>query len=394
MDENLKDKILKLGINKRNGKLDITWEQLANRYSTYFKTGEDLRCWVKRQLKKADKLPNKSEHIDKSAQNKLNKMDLKIIELRKEKIKYQDQKRELRKLEREWGRAEHFYDEIKETINNIKPLRQMEVNSKYCTEDINKEGLLLLSDFHVGLFCDNYWNEFNKDILYKRVNKLLNKVIEYGKLNKINKLHIFSLGDLINGFIHITARITNTENVIQQTQLGAELLSNFLLKLSENFPEIYFYNTVGNHDRLTPNKQESLIDENFMFLIPWYLKARLKNINNIKFVDNKIDNGIIVAKICGKYVFGVHGDRDRVKDVVPNLTLMLKIIPSMVCLGHTHHHEENEFDNIDVVVNSSLSGVDNYAKDIRKISKPSQKLIIFTDKDWRECTYNINLENI
>lgn len=392
MDKDLKE-VFNLGIKKRNHEIDLSWQEISDKYPHLFdNSGENLRQFIKRELRKQGKLPNKSNCIDKNIQNKLTELDKKIIEFRKEKIKYQDQKRELRKIEREWSRAEHFYDEIQKSIKDITPLEQIKVIRYY--PDQYKEGLLLTSDWHVGLFCSNYWNEFNKDVLYKRVNKLLNKVIEYGKLHRINKLHIFSLGDLINGFIHITARITNTENVIQQTQLGAELLSNFLLKLSENFPKIYFYNTVGNHDRLMPNKQESLMDENFMFLIPWYLKARLKGVNNIEFVDNKVDEGIVIANICGKYVFGVHGDKDKVKDVVPNLTLMLKIIPSMVCLGHTHHHEENEYHDVDVVVNSSLSGVDEYAKNIRRTSKPSQKLIIFNNDDWRECTYNINLTNI
>ena len=71
---------------------------------------------------------------------------------------------------------------------------------------------------------------------------------------------------------------------------------------------------------------------------------------------------------------------------------MLKLFPSMVVMGHVHHSEENEVFSVPIVVNSSLSGVDSYAKDLRMTSMPSQKLIIFENTDdWRVCTYNIHL---
>lgn len=389
MDERLKREILEKGINKRNHKIKNTWSELALEYKDYFNNGEDLRQFIKRELKKQNKLPKKIECIDNSTQKKINELDMKIIEFRKEKIKFQDQRRELRKIERHWGRAEHLYDEIKKSIDNVKPIEQLKIVKPIASD---KEGMLILSDFHIGLACSNYWNKFNKDILLKRVNKLLNKTIEYGKLNKINKLHIICLGDLVNGIIHVTSRIANAENVIQQTQLAAEILSCMVSKLSQEFAEIYMYNTIGNHDRVVMNKKESIADENFMLLIPWYLKARLKNISNIKFINNEYDNQIIVANICNKYVFGVHGDRDKVKNVVQNLSLMLKLFPSMVVMGHVHHSEENEVFSVPIVVNSSLSGVDSYAKDLRMTSMPSQKLIIFENTDdWRVCTYNINL---
>lgn len=321
----------------------------------------------------------------------INELNIKIIELEKEKIKFQDQKREFKKIARDWARAEHIHDEILKAINNISPIKQLKVNPIY-NNDYNKEGLLVISDWHVGISISNYWNEFNKDILFKRINKLLNKTIEYGKFHKIKKLHVFNIGDLVSGIIHVTTRITNTENIIEQTQLVSETINDLLYKLSQEFEEILFYNTIGNHDRVIANKDESISDENFMYLVSWYLKARLKDVDNIKFMENTYDKEIIVANICNKKVFGVHGNRDKVKDVAQNLSLMLKIIPSMIVMGHTHHHEENEINGIDVVVNSSLSGIDEYAKHLRKTSKPAQKLIIFENsEDWRLCTYNINL---
>ena len=128
---------------------------------------------IKRLLEVLDEENINIENNDK----KLNELNMKIIELEKGKIRFQDQKREFKKIAREWGRAEHIYDEIIKAINNMEPIKQLKVNHIF-DSDYNKEGLLILSDWHVGLSVSNYWNEFNKDILFKRINKLLNKTIE------------------------------------------------------------------------------------------------------------------------------------------------------------------------------------------------------------------------
>lgn len=48
-----KDELLELGIKKRNKEIDLSWEELAQKYSNgRFKSGEAFRCWVKKQLHK------------------------------------------------------------------------------------------------------------------------------------------------------------------------------------------------------------------------------------------------------------------------------------------------------------------------------------------------------
>src|SRR5690606_31399855 len=141
-------------------------------------------------------------------------------------------------------------------------------------------------------------------------------------------------------------------------------------------------------DRVASNKQEEVSSESFNDIIHWYLKTRLKEFENVEIVDNEYDDEIIVADILGHTVFGVHGHRDKLNNIVSDLTLMIKKIPKYIFSGHIHKTYENEVHGIVHVVNSSLSGVDDYSKDIRKTSIPAQKLIIFNEKG-RLCTYNI-----
>jgi predicted phosphodiesterase len=173
----------------------------------------------------------------------------------------------------------------------------------------------------------------------------------------------------------------------------SEILAEVLVELCNEFETVKLYNVRGNHDRVTPNKKDEIAKESFNDLVPWYLKARLSHVGNLEFVENKFDDEIIVANILGHNVFGVHGHKDKVANVTHNLTMMTKIFPEYIVMGHTHHHEENEDHGVEVIVNRCFSGVDDYAKELRRTSKAAQKLIIFDKHEGRLCSYDIKLEN-
>lgn len=318
----------------------------------------------------------------------------KQIELQKLKYQFQDQRREFNNPVRIQARIDHLKQEIINEIhklNKTKPLTWFEKLSFVHSE--SPEGLLLLSDTHYGVFTSNYWNKFDNEEFKRRMKKLITKSITYLQNHDIKVLHLFLLGDLINGLIHTITRINNTEDAVTQTIQVSEILSEVICELASEFSVVKIYNVRGNHDRVTPNKKDEIAKESFNDLIPWYLKARLSNVKNIEFMKNVIDDEIIIADIAGQKVFGVHGHKDKVSNVVQNLTLMTKQFPNYIVMGHTHHHEENEIHEVEVIVNSSFSGVDEYSKDIRKTSKAAQKLIVFDQNEGRLCTYNIRLDN-
>lgn len=305
------------------------------------------------------------------------------------KIQFQDQKREYRKLLRLESRVNHIKNEFVKALENVmqnKPLKWYK-KERYLN-NCNRSAVLLISDWHKGLFTSNYWNEFNDKIFYERVNELTNKTIEYGKHHDIKELNIFQIGDLVHGTLHRLTRVMDTEDVIRSTMAVSEVLAEMISIFANEFEIIKMYSARGNHDRVASNKQEEISSESFNDIIHWYLKTRLKEFENVKIVDNEYDDEIIVADILGHTVFGVHGHRDKLNNIVSDLTLMIKKIPKYIFSGHIHKTYENEVHGIVHVANSSLSGVDDYSKDIRKTSIPAQKLIIFNEKG-RLCTYNI-----
>lgn len=384
--ENIKKYKIRLCQNKEL--YNLNWEQIAEvinkETGDKFTSDKYRKWWYSYSEGYTDAI---NDNVDEKVAKQI---ESQRIELQKEKIRFKDQKREYDKAVKNVARAEHIIDEIHSIVDEIKKIRPLHIE-KYNNDQYNdNEGLLLLADFHKGMFSQSYWNEYNDDEFYRRICLLTSKVIQYGKEHKIKTLNVMNLGDMINGIIHINSKITNTENVIKQTEIVAEVLSDMMVKFANEFNEIKYYSVVGNHARVNPLLEESIDEENFEYIIKWYMSARLANINNIKIMDNKYDDEIIVANICENNIFGVHGNRDKMNNVVQNLTLMLKIIPQYVVMAHMHHHQEDTINGVEVIMPDSFCGVDTYAKNLRRTSFAGQTFMVF-NKNGRECTYNIKL---
>lgn len=319
----------------------------------------------------------------------LEKLRVQTLEFEKEKIRFQDQKREYKNYLRADARFEHLKQQMTEEIklvSEIKPFKNTEcVNINGKTEIV-----ALCSDWHIGLKEENYWNKVDVSIMYERIDKYTDKIIEISKRHNSNILHLELLGDLINGLIHLSTRVENEEDVIKQVMTCSEIISNMIHKLSGHFKTINVYTTTGNHGRVTANIKDSIDTEQFEKLIPWYLEARIGHLNNINIIKNKYDDDIIVYKFLNETIFAVHGHNDKINSVVNNLSQMLKIFPTEIHLGHFHHFYENEDYDIPVTVNGTASGTDKYAKRIRKTSKPMQVCMVYNN-EGRECTYKIKL---
>lgn len=353
--------------------------------------GDYLRKIAYGVKKYADFLAARKEeaHDDWRDEDTLTELENKEFAMQREKMRMQDQKRELNKLLRDWARAEHIQEEMRKAVlqmAKLKPLNFQPRTPDGCTN----EAALLLSDWHKGMVTSNRNNTFNDAVFRERIESLVNEVVKRGHEQNVGSLHVFCLGDLVNGLIHVTTRINNEENVIKQTMQVAETLSEIIGVFSEEFDKVNLYWSRGNHDRVTPDKKESLTKESFFDFIPWYLESRLEGIENVEFVDSNIDDEIIHANIMGNDIFAVHGHRDKLNTAIQNLSLMYRIFPDYVFMGHFHHTAEKEIQGAEVIVNGSLCGTDDYAVSLRRTAKPSQKLIIF-DEGGRLCTYNLRL---
>jgi hypothetical protein len=311
----------------------------------------------------------------------LNELEMKKLELYKEKVKMQDQRRELNKLLREQSREEYFCNLIKTSIkdSNLEPFNYIQKEIKHSDNDL----LCFLNDTHYGLNQSNYWHTYNPKIFVEYLQKYLGEILDIRKTHGSENCFLFLGGDIISGMIHNLVRIENSENVVEQVQHVSEYLSVFVGELSKYFNTVQITAVSGNHSRLMQNKKEDIKDEKLDLLVTWYMKARLSAVGNVKFIDNEIDSTIATMTIRNKTYFGVHGDLDTPNRVVDSLTQMLEVKPYAVLMAHRHHFEANTYHNTKIITSGSFAGVDDYCITKRISGSPSQTVCVCNDNGVR-----------
>lgn len=387
LDESLLEYKIRICSNKTI--LNLTWKDVASLLNK--ETGQEFgesayRKWFT-QFNEGLEYANENNLGDSE---QLEELKAKTKEFEIAKLQFQDQKREYKHYLRHEGRLDHLLktmlDSIKEEMNTKKPLEWV--------KPVEKSGstgalTLLLSDLHKGMVTDNHWNKYDNDVFYTRLNQLTQEVLEYQRVTNTNEIHVFELGDVISGVIHRMTKLSETENAVESTQKVAEALAELLSVLANRFEKVHYYNVKGNHDRVAARKEEEVKTESFHSFIAWYMKIRLDKHENITFHDNELDSEIIVAEILGRNYFAVHGHLDGLGKVVQDLTMMTQRFPTCVFMGHYHRNYENEIHGVDLIMNGSFGGTDDYAKDKRLTSKAHQKLL-WIDENGRKATFYIN----
>lgn len=315
-------------------------------------------------------------------------IDAKKDELYKEKQKVRDWNRQKNKTLREESRIEEIISAIKEVANSTPFLDVKKVSIPKGIENKN-EAVLCLSDWHIGDYFKNFRGSFNCDVAKSRVEELLVETIKYCKVMGVKKLNVLDMGDMIEGLIHVTARIQNELDAIEQIKYVSELLYFLLNELGNNIEIVTLRHTLDNHSRITPNFKEHIEKESFSLLIHWYLEEKLKN-SNVLLLNDNIDENIGFFKLGnGKNVYFAHGHLENINTVLQTMTFGCNQIADYVFLGHWHTAKAKEFLGKKVYINGSLKGTDTYALSKRLFGNPSQTLLVFDGLN--EIDIRINL---
>ena len=305
----------------------------------------------------------------------------------KERTKLQDANRQKRGALREEARFENLCDILRESIKNLKPL---ECESGWMLPDDaeTKYAILCLSDWHCGMTIDSQFNFYNVDVMKERANVVVEKAISYCCQHEVTDLVVEVNGDLLDGSIHISSRVQQEQDVIQQIMTVSETLSECIDKLAPWFKTVKVYATLGNHGRLCSKKTDCVTKENFEMLIPEFMRLRLKGHDNVTIVDSKgLD--FLKYQVGDKIICMAHGQNDSINRVAEDFSKIYKQVPDEVHVAHYHSYRDIADCDIMVNVNGSLCGADDYALSIRKINAPAQNLIVY---DHDRCVYSLKAD--
>ena len=311
-----------------------------------------------------------------------------LIKMRKEKIKLSDARVEYNRLIRQEARKESYADMVKRIIcENVEPIN---IPVHYTLFNSSTDLLCHLTDVHCGIEIHNWKNDFDEDILKKRIEKFTSDILDIRGMHESENCYLV-IGEILSGIIHNNLRLQNNMDLMEQFKYVSELISAMLIRMANHFNHIYVYTTPGNHSRISPKKEEALDGENMDVLLPFYLKARMQNIKNITICDNTIEPEIAMFNIRGNNVFASHGHKDPPSNVVQNFTMMFGIKPDIVLLGHRHTNSMETVYDTKVIQSGCVSGSDNYATSIRKTNRPEQTVSVIGNGGLI-CLYDIQLD--
>lgn len=314
-------------------------------------------------------------------------------DLYKQQIKTRDHLNAYRSLLRDDARMETMRDLIKESAaakNEFEPLDCKKVFEYEADE--SAEGVLLFSDWHIGMQIDNFYNRYNVQVARDRVQAVLETTLIEAQKNKIHTLHVLNLGDLIVNTLHTVPRILQEIDAVQQTMVAAEILSEFLVELAKVIPEVTYRSCLDNHSRMTPDLKQSLDSESLAYIIDWYIADRIRD-SGVKIENDNLDPniGMFTLKNGDKFVFA-HGHKIDANQSIQRFTAATKQYIKYVALGHFHETKMKTFMNSKVFVNGSGCGLDSYALGKCLFGSAEQTLLVFTDRSLNNIT--IELDNI
>lgn len=181
------------------------------------------------------------------------------------KMQLDRSKLENKLLRRDISSGSAIAEVLKESIQTLPRIRVITPPQfRFSKTTKEEEAVLLFSDLHAAEVIRSPevdgFNEYNFEVFCCRLKKLQESIVDIVTIQRkggitIDKLNVFSLGDLVSGDIHQELKVTNEMPIITAALQTALVVAQFLIKLSMVFKEIEFTGVIGNHDRKGPEKE-------------------------------------------------------------------------------------------------------------------------------------------
>lgn len=375
--------------------LGFTWPQMAEIFNAEFGCDKGDTAYRKRWNAfqrvfeaNTDKLVGDNAYLEEIKIERRN--------LEKERKKLQTEKLEYNKWLREEARDELICEQICEAIRELPQLHVPNIIPICST--VGKEGCLLISDAHYGVdlkitgLFGEVINEYSPEIFESRMWDLLEQVVDICEKEGFTSLHVYDLGDEIDGMLRVSQLFKLRYGVIESTVRYGRFISEWLNELSKYVHVKYQMVKDSNHCQLRMLNQpkNTFKDDNMSYIITEKLLDRLGNNPNFEFIQNP--TGYIFDDVAGYSVFGFHGERKNTEQAIKDFSRTYGVqIDFMVC-GHKHHQNSiNVGIESDIIAAPSIIGVDDYSLSLNKMSDPGATLFVLEGGKGKVLEYNIKL---
>lgn len=301
------------------------------------------------------------------------------IELERQKLR--TEKMEYNRYLREDARDEMFMEEvlraIRENMKEQVPIKSIPIEHR------EREGMLCIADCHFGKefklygVLDEVLNEYSPEVFYQRMETLLSYVVDTVEREGLEILHVYNLGDSVDGFLRHSQAFSLRYGVIDSAILFGNYMGDWLRELSKHVNVVYGQ-TDGNHDelRLIDGRKGAHLNESAGKVVLNCIKLKNEDNPNFQVVENK--TGMIYDYICDFSILGIHGEVKDMQHAINEFEMIYSVPISYLVAGHKH---EESFSNCGVrkgvIRSGSIIGIDDYSMTIRKSSDACASLTLF-----------------
>lgn len=356
---------------------------------------------IRRQLKYN---PQIQQPVEEKAPEAMSfRRDDEILMLRKENDELKEEIYRYRKKE-DWA-----FTIAQRIITHIKPLRPLPVPKfEKISSPRPQDVVSLFSDCQVGQEVEynemGGMEEYNIEVFKKRLDFWAKKVVSITDLHRkaynIPTLHIFGLGDIIEGFDDKFA--WRTADPDKQIVEAADAISIAFRYISGHFETIEITWMHGNHGRLDKNLQYT--SANLDKILGYIIQARLADIPNLTFtIPNEFWT---IVEVQGKKFFLFHGNEIKSWLGFPwygqermdaRLAQVLKLVDKgydYFVHGHWHSAIQLDAGAGERLCNGSFVGCTPYSLSMGKANRPTQLLFGVHPEHGITWSHRIRLDKI
>ena len=390
--------IWRLCFAKDNGVLDMTWGQLADVLNSQLVSDECEYLGESAYRKKYQQAKAFYDDVFSRMQSDEyhDNIVTQIRELMKERYKLQTEKLEYHKWLREDARDELFEEKVVSSIKSN--VCHTELPRPIPVKHNSRMGILSIADCHFGkdfkifgLF-NEVINEYSPEIFYARMEQIYNETIELINKEGLTSLHIYNLGDSVEGFIRNSQLWSLRWGVIDSATIFGNYMGHWLKRLSE-VVNISYFQTDGNHDelRLLDGKKGQHLCESAGKIVKNCIVLINEGNPNFKYVENA--TGLIFDNVCGYNILGIHGEVKDLSSAIKGYEDIYDSKISYLFAGHKHHAE---YVNCGVrkgcIGVGSIVGSDDFSITLRKCADATASFVIFEEGKGKvdEHTYVLN----
>jgi len=316
-----------------------------------------------------------------------------LIALKQERYKIQTEKLELNKWLRESARDEMIAEEIARVVKELPSFNP----PAYLPPDDSSENtyLFCFGDAHYGIEFEvkdlngNILNAYSPQIFEERMCQLFHKLVAVIKRDKIKTLHIFELGDGIQGIIRLNSQLMKLKyGAIESSIIYANFIAGWLNELSK-YVRIEFQMVVdSNHNqiRMCNAPKNAFPEENLSKVMLSLIKLRLLNNANIEIIENP--TGMNYARLSGFNVLGIHGEVKNITEEANRFSRSYQCNIDYLISAHIHHRKSEEIGQRSECLSiRSIVGVDPYGMSLNRTSDAGASLFIFNHTDGLICEH-------